>query len=172
MCWVPEPWADHLVVALRDRRPLPRQSVVDAGYGCLLDRPTRGPAGLIGRLTVRGATVVVLTERPGLGIRKDCSASECNPMVRRMIEHGEWRERWNELVQDEAKQNPPLRTITIEDRLCPAGNPKTTGEDQWLCDDALPSGVAARPDGTHLNLRGVAAQMAPDVLARAEQAAG
>lgn len=129
------------------------------------------------RLTARGATVVVvLTERPGLGIRKACTETSCHPMHRRMIDHGEWRERWNAIVSQETQHNPKLRTITVEDQLCPGMNPATTGVDRWLCNDVrprTPDGTAPelRPDGTHVNLNGVADDVAVVVLSRAKQAA-
>lgn len=122
----------------------------------------------VDRLSAHDATVViVLTERPSTGIRTRCTEKSCAPLVDRMTHRDKLRVHWNDLVRQEARRDSRIRTISVEDVLCPAGNPPTRGKDASLCSDRLPSGEPGRPDGTHVNLNGFDQQVASAVLGRA-----
>ena len=102
------------------------------------------------RMTARGAVVVLLaTEPPGVGIRSRCTPDQCHPWLRRMITRSDWMRRWNGILLDYARKHPYVtRFRTINATIC--------NDARHPCNDRLPSGAPARPDGTHYGSGGKA----------------
>lgn len=125
----------------------------------------------LSRLTVNGATVVVvLTEPPGVGMRSRCSAKTCHPFLQRMVVHDEYRLKWNAVVKAEAARNSLVKTITVDDVLCPKPAPGGSEYGASLCDDHLPSGGLIRPDGSHVDLPSAGDRVATAVISRLQVA--
>jgi len=98
----------------------------------------------INRLAAGGARVVfVKTDRPGRGMATRCTAAACPPALRRLVDDDALRVTWNTILDEEAAHDPRLRVITIEDVYC-----KDAAEP---CNDGLPDGTFARPDGSHFS---------------------
>jgi len=98
----------------------------------------------IDRLTSGGATVVFIrTDRPGQGITARCSPSSCPPALSRLVYEDGLRVTWNKILDRQAAIDPRIRVITIEDVYC-----KDAAEP---CNDKLPDGTFARPDGSHFS---------------------
>jgi len=94
------------------------------------------------RLAQGGAKVVIVkTDRPGKGMASRCSPSACPEFLRRLVDQDALRVTWNRLVDQEAARDPRIRVISIDDVYC-----KDNAEP---CDDKLPDGTFARPDGSH-----------------------
>jgi peptidoglycan/LPS O-acetylase OafA/YrhL len=103
-------------------------------------------------LTRDGAVVVaVQIERSGLGMRTRCTPEGCGPLLKRLIEATAAQDTWNAFLA--SHRTGPVRSISIQRLVCrDAASP---------CDDRLPDGSLARPDGTHYD-----SEAAP-VIARA-----
>lgn len=136
------------------------------------------------RLTSRGATlVVVLTDRPGVGLASRCTPQKCHPFLHRLWYEDALRRRWNDLVTEVAARDTRIRVVTVDDVYCRDG--------AVPCDDRLPvvgTGVSpavpetrptlphpdvttlARPDGSHFSPEAAPA-VASAVLDRALAAA-
>lgn len=98
----------------------------------------------VDRLASGGAKVVfVKTDRPGLGMRTRCTPASCAPSLRRLVYQDGLRVTWNKILDEEAARDPRLTVIAIEDVYC-----KDTAEP---CNDKLPDGTFARPDGSHFS---------------------
>ena len=98
----------------------------------------------INRLAAGGARVVfVKTDRPGRGMATRCTPAACPPVLSRLIDDDALRVTWNTILDEEAARDPRLRVIAIEDVYC-----KDAAEP---CDDRLPDGTFARPDGSHFS---------------------
>jgi SGNH domain (fused to AT3 domains) len=91
-------------------------------------------------LTRDGAIVVaVQIERSGLGMATRCTATRCGPLLRRLVDATAAQDRWNAFLA--AHTYGAIRSISIENVVCHnRASP---------CDDRLPNGTVARPDGTH-----------------------
>ena len=91
-------------------------------------------------LTRRGATVVaVQIERSGLGMSTRCTASKCGPFLERLIKATAAQDTWNAFLASHS--TGAVRSIGIGSLVCHnAASP---------CNDRLPDGTLARPDGTH-----------------------
>ncbi|GAB47857.1 acyltransferase family protein [Mobilicoccus pelagius] len=136
------------------------------------------------RLTSRGATlVVVLTDRPGVGLASRCTPGRCDPFLHRLWFEDDLRRRWNDLVTEVAARDARIRVVGIDDVYCrDAAVP---------CDDRLPTGppvpapetpqvhptlpapvttLLARPDGSHFSPAAAPAVAGP-LLDRAAAAA-
>jgi peptidoglycan/LPS O-acetylase OafA/YrhL len=97
---------------------------------------------MVDRLASRGAKVVIVkTDRPGQGIATRCTPAACPPVLRRLIDQDGLRVTWNRILDQEAAHDPRVRVIAIEDVYC-----KDAAEP---CNDRLPDGTFARPDGSH-----------------------
>jgi hypothetical protein len=91
-------------------------------------------------LTRNGAIVVaVQVERSGLGMTSRCTPTQCGPFLRRLITANAAQHTWNAFLA--SHRSGAVRSISIEGLVChDAASP---------CDDRLPDGSLARPDGTH-----------------------
>ena len=109
-----------------------------------------------------GAVVVLVeTDRPGIGMDSRCTPSKCHWFLRRLIDDDWIRVRWNRLEHQVASEVPGVAVIPIDDVYCHDGDaePLAAGPSTRPspdrnagavpCDDRLPSGKPARPDGTH-----------------------
>ena len=98
----------------------------------------------IDRLASRGAKVVIVqTDRPGQGMATRCTPASCDPFLRRLVEKDGLRVTWNKILDEEAARDPRIRVISIDDVYC-----KDSAEP---CNDKLPDGTFARPDGSHFS---------------------
>jgi peptidoglycan/LPS O-acetylase OafA/YrhL len=91
-------------------------------------------------LTAKGAVVVAVEiERSGVGIRSRCNASRCGPLLSRLVHAVRSQSVWNSFLA--SHRTGSVRAIDIQPLVCrDAGSP---------CNDRLPDGSPARPDGTH-----------------------
>ena len=103
-------------------------------------------------LTRYGATVVaVQIERSGLGMSTRCTSAKCGPFLKRLINATAAQNTWNAFLASHT--SGAVRSISIQKLVCKdAKSP---------CNDRLPDGSLARPDGTHYS-----AEVAP-LIARA-----
>ena len=98
----------------------------------------------IARLTSGGAKVVfVKMDRPGQGMATRCTPAACAPFLRRLVDQDGLRVTWNRILDQEAARDPRMKVVTIEDVYC-----KDAAEP---CNDKLPDGTFARPDGSHFS---------------------
>ena len=113
-------------------------------------------------LTREGAMLVaVQIERTGLGISTRCTPERCGPFLQRLVKDTAAQDRWNSFLASHAAG--AVRSISIESMVChDAASP---------CDDRLPDGSPARPDGTHY-APAAAATVARAVIDRSLAAAG
>jgi hypothetical protein len=113
-------------------------------------------------LTRDGAIVVaVQIERSGLGMASRCTPEQCGPFLRRLITATAAQDTWNAFLASHTRG--AVRSISIESLVCHnAASP---------CNDRLPDGSAARPDGTHYSPTAAPA-VAQAVIARSLAAAG
>jgi peptidoglycan/LPS O-acetylase OafA/YrhL len=97
------------------------------------------------RLTSLGGTLVLIAvEPPGRGMRTHyCPTSACRDWLRFQTErYPDVTQRWNEILSNFAEEHPSdVRFVSVTDVICQ--------RDVAPCDDSLPGGVLARPDGTH-----------------------
>jgi hypothetical protein len=113
-------------------------------------------------LTRDGALVVaVQIERSGLGIATRCTRQQCGPFLRRLIDATAAQATWNAFLA--SHRSGAVRSISIEGLVChDAASP---------CNDRLPDGSLARPDGTHYSPVAAPA-IAQAVITRSLVAAG
>jgi peptidoglycan/LPS O-acetylase OafA/YrhL len=113
-------------------------------------------------LTRDGAIVVaVQIEHSGLGITTRCTPKKCGPFLRRLITATAAQDAWNAFLA--SHRTGTVRSVSIERLVCHnAASP---------CNDRLPDGSLARPDGTHYSTEAAPA-VAQAVIARALAAAG
>jgi peptidoglycan/LPS O-acetylase OafA/YrhL len=113
-------------------------------------------------LTRDGAIVVaVQVERSGLGMATRCTPTKCGPFLRRLVDATAAQDRWNRFLASHT--HDPVRSISIEDVVC--------HDTASPCDDRLPDGTPARPDGTHYSPE-AAPTVARTVIDRALAVAG
>ncbi len=113
-------------------------------------------------LARRGAIVVaVQIERSGLGISTRCAPSACGPFVYRLLHATGAQDVWNAFLA--SHKTGAVRSISIESLVCHTNASP--------CNDRLPGGQLARPDGTHYD-SGAAPIVARAVIDRALAAAG
>ena len=113
-------------------------------------------------LTRLGATVVaVQIERSGLGMSTRCTPSKCGPFLERLIKATTAQDTWNAFLASHT--SGAVRSISIQSLVC-----KDTASP---CNDRLPDGSLARPDGTHYS-PAAAPLVAQTVIDRALAAAG
>src|SRR5581483_536783 len=113
-------------------------------------------------LTRDGAIVVaVQIERSGLGMATRCRPQSCGPFLRRLITATAAQSAWNAFLASHT--SGPVRSISIQTLVCHnAASP---------CNDRLPDGSPARPDGTHYSAEASPA-IAQAVIASSLTAAG
>jgi hypothetical protein len=113
-------------------------------------------------LTRDGAIVVaVQVERSGLGMKTRCTPQGCGPFLRRLITATAAQDTWNGFLA--SHRTGRVRSITIQTLVChDAASP---------CNDRLPDGTLARPDGTHYSAQAAPA-VAQAVIARSLAEAG
>ena len=100
------------------------------------------------RLTGRGETlVIVLTERPGIGLMTRPDDELASMLIKYTIEHDEYRQRFNQIVTEVAEQRDDIRTIDGDSLFC--GDAPGVGPGP-LCDDTV-NGNLMRPDGNHVD---------------------
>jgi hypothetical protein len=91
-------------------------------------------------LTRAGASLVAVEiERTGLGISTRCSPSHCGPFLARLVYDTAAQDVWNRFLASHT--TGPVRAISIQTLVC-----HNTASP---CNDRLPNGTRARPDGTH-----------------------
>jgi peptidoglycan/LPS O-acetylase OafA/YrhL len=113
-------------------------------------------------LTRRGAIVVaVQVERSGLGMATRCTPTKCGPLLRRLVDATAAQDRWNAFLASHVRGR--IRSISIEDVVC--------HDHVSPCNDRLPDGTLARPDGTHYSAEAAPA-VARAVIDRALAVAG
>ena len=113
-------------------------------------------------LTRGGAKVVaVQIERTGLGIAGRCSASSCGPFLARLEHATAAQDSWNSFLA--SQRTGSVRSISIQTLVC--------HDNASPCNDRLPNGEPARPDGTHYG-PAAAAIVARAVIERSLAAAG
>ena len=83
--------------------------------------------------------VAVQVERSGLGMRTRCTPRQCGPFLRRLITATAAQDTWNAFLA--SHRSGPVRSISIESLVC--------HDTASPCNDRLPDGSLARPDGTH-----------------------
>jgi hypothetical protein len=91
--------------------------------------------------------VIAQTERPGLGMSTRCTAEGCHPLYDLMMNHDEYRRRWNELVAEVAESDDRVRTFRMDPLLCTDPEPAEPRSPS-SCDDLI-DGALLRPDGSH-----------------------
>ncbi len=91
-------------------------------------------------LTRFGATLVaVQIERTGVGVSTRCRASSCGSFISRLVHDTSAQDAWNSFLASHRAGN--VRSISIETLVC--------HDTASPCNDRLPGGAPARPDGTH-----------------------
>jgi peptidoglycan/LPS O-acetylase OafA/YrhL len=113
-------------------------------------------------LTRHGAIVVaVQVERSGLGMSTRCTPANCGPFLERLIKATAAQNTWNDFLASHT--SGAVRSISIQSLVChDAASP---------CNDRLPDGSLARPDGTHYSAAAAPA-VAKAVIDRSLAAAG
>jgi peptidoglycan/LPS O-acetylase OafA/YrhL len=113
-------------------------------------------------LTRDGAIVVaVQIERSGLEMATRCTPQQCGPFLRRLITATAAQNTWNAFLA--SHRTGRVRSISIESLVCHhTASP---------CNDRLPDGSFARPDGTHYSPE-AAPIVAQAVIARSLEASG
>jgi peptidoglycan/LPS O-acetylase OafA/YrhL len=112
-------------------------------------------------LTRDGAIVVaVQVERSGLGMSTRCTPLQCGPFLRRLITATAAQDTWNAFLA--SHRGGRVRSISIQSLVC--------HDTASPCDDRLPDGSLARPDGTHYS-PAAALSVAQAVIARSLAAA-
>src|SRR5581483_12235857 len=107
-------------------------------------------------LTRDGAIVVaVAIERSGLGMATRCAPQECGPFLRRLVSATGAQDTWNAFLA--SHRSGRVRSITIQRLVC--------HNNASPCNDRLPDGTLARPDGTHYSAE-IAPVVAQAVIAR------
>ena len=100
------------------------------------------------RLTKRGEILVVmLTERPGIGMLSRPENEQESMFVKYSVEHDEYRQRFNQIVTEVAAQRDDIRTVDGDSLFC--GSAPSVGPGP-LCDDTV-NGHLMRPDGNHVD---------------------
>jgi peptidoglycan/LPS O-acetylase OafA/YrhL len=113
-------------------------------------------------LTRDGAIVVaVQIERSGLGMATRCTPEKCGPFLERLIEATAAQNTWNAFLASHS--SGPVRSISIQSLVC--------HDTASPCNDRLPDGSLARPDGTHYSAA-AAPPVAQAVINRSLAAAG
>ena len=108
-----------------------------------------------------GVVVAVQIERSGLGMATRCTRQQCGPFLRRLIDATAAQATWNAFLA--SHRGGAVRSISIEGLVChDAASP---------CNDRLPDGSLARPDGTHYSPVAAPA-IAQAVITRSLVAAG
>ncbi len=109
------------------------------------DAQRRDLDAAVKRMTANGATVVfVATDPPGEGMYTRCTPDDCKPILKRMLERDDIRQKWNSILAEYAAAHPEqTRYITMSEYYCL--NRKVP------CDDTWTDGQPARPDGTHFS---------------------
>jgi hypothetical protein len=137
------------------KRPVPFGSVA---YWALQQQAFAARTAALTRL---GATVVaVQIERSGLGMNTRCTPSQCGPFLRRLVDATRAQDAWNSFLASHTAGR--VRSISIQRLVC--------HDTASPCDDRLPNGAVARPDGTHYS-PAAAPAVAEAVIARALAAA-
>ncbi len=91
-------------------------------------------------LTRSGATLVaVQIERTGLGVTTRCRPSSCGPFLARLVQDTSAQDVWNAFLA--SHRSGHVRSISIQKLVC--------HDTASPCNDRLPGGGPARPDGTH-----------------------
>lgn len=104
----------------------------------------------IDRLTSTGATLVIAqTERPGNAMLKRCTVQNCHPLYDLMVNHDQYRRRWNQMVVDIAASDSRVKTFRMDPLLCNDEEPAAPTVPA-TCDDVQPDGEVLRPDGSHI----------------------
>ena len=90
--------------------------------------------------------VLVGTDRPGIGMSTRCTPEKCHPFLRRLVDRDDLRVAWNRILREEAALDPRAVYVEVDDVYC--------RNDKEPCDDRLPDGTLARPDGSHFSQAG------------------
>ena len=124
------------------------------------------------RLTSTGAVLVIgQTERPGGALAARCTPEDCHPLYDLMLNHDEYRRRWNQLIVDLAASDDRVRTFRLDPLLCDDLEP-TAAVAPATCDDKQPDGTVLRPDGSHIAMDPYGPIVAEKVLQSVLTAAG
>ena len=124
-------------------------------------RSTPSPPARPHSPTTAATLVAVQIERTGLGISSRCTPQACGPFLKRLIGATAAQDTWNAFLASHT--TGAVRSISIQSLVCHnAASP---------CNDRLPDGSLARPDGTHY-APAAAPTIAQAVIDRAVAAAG
>lgn len=88
-----------------------------------------------------------------------------------MLNHDEYRRRWNQLIVDLAASDDRVRTFRLDPLLCDDLEP-TAAVAPATCDDKQPDGTVLRPDGSHIAMDPYGPIVAEKVLQSVLTAAG
>ena len=122
----------------------------------------RSFASRVAALTGLGARLVtVQIETTGRGVAARCTSARCGPFIRRLVDRTDLRNHWNTFLA--RGHGPAVRSISIEHFVC--------HDRSSPCDDRLPDGSLARPDGSHYAPEAAVA-IARTIVSRALEAAG
>jgi hypothetical protein len=114
-----------------------RLTVGTAAYWHAQERAFEVRASALAKL---GAQVVaVQIERSGTGMLTRCKATKCGPLLRRLIYRTDLQDTWNAFLA--ADHGSAVHSISINSFVC--------HDTASPCDDTMPDGSRARPDGTH-----------------------
>ncbi len=113
-------------------------------------------------LTRKGAIVVAVQIEPtGIGIANRCRPAACGPFLARLVHSTHARDNWNSFLA--SHRTGRVRSISIDKLVC--------RDNRSPCNDRLPNGQLARPDGTHYG-PAAAANVARAVIQRSLVTAG
>ena len=137
-------------------------SVLTTGSPAYWRAQERSFANRVAALTRLGARVVtVQIETTGGGVATRCTFDRCGPFVRRLVDRADLRTHWNGFLA--RSHRPGVRSISIERLVC--------RDRSSPCDDRLPDGSWARPDGSHYGPE-AASTIARAIITRSLAAAG
>lgn len=118
------------------------------------------------RLTADGAKlVIVLTERPGLGTLNRPETELNAPIIKYMMYHDEYRQRFNRIVEKVAASRNDITTINGDSMFCSTA---PTGRSDSLCDDSI-NGKFVRYDGSHIDMKAFGNLISEKLLAEFEE---
>ncbi len=115
------------------------------------------------RLMASGATLILVeTDRIGRGVYSQCTPEDCHPFLNRLVEHDEYRQRWNAMLREYAATTEHVEVIAVDDLYC--------RDDAVPCNDER-GGVPARADGSHFSDPAVVSEIADGVMEKISNAA-
>jgi peptidoglycan/LPS O-acetylase OafA/YrhL len=151
-------WSRYEVADRVDARGRPVRFATPAYWALQREAFARRTAAL----TRAGAIVVAVEiERTGVGIASRCTRTDCPPFLSRLVYATAAQDVWNRFLASHTSGS--VRAISIQTLVC--------HDTASPCNDRLPGGATARPDGTHYSAAAAPA-VASAVINRSLAAAG